>query len=267
MNMVNTNPGDHLETWATKELAQYAVDVSYDAYPADTIDLAKIFILDNLGCMIGGTQTALGQSMLKTVGSMGGEPQASVIGTDLKIPTIQAALINGTTANALDFDETLHGLGHPSSTVIPAAFALGERAHVSGRDLITAVLVGFDVGNRIGRAIQPTYERLREVWNVGSWQTFGAVSAAAKILGLDLDQTLNAYGTAGATAPLPNTRSGAGTWPSAPSIGPRSRPDGRVGPVCSPPSWCPTGLSATALFSTATTVSGSWPARTVATSI
>jgi 2-methylcitrate dehydratase PrpD len=206
MNVTTTNTGDHLDKWATKELAQFAVDASFESYPADTIDLAKMFILDNLGCMIGGTQTALGQSMLKTVGSMGGEPQATVIGTDLKIPTIQAALINGTTANALDFDETLHGLGHPSSTVIPAAFGLGEREHISGRDLITAVLVGFDVGNRIGRAIQPTYERLREVWNVGTWQTFGAVSAAAKILGLDLDQTLNAYGTAGATAPLPNTQ-------------------------------------------------------------
>jgi 2-methylcitrate dehydratase PrpD len=66
--------------------------------------------------------------------------------------------------------------------------------------------VGYDVGNRIGRAIQPTYERLKKVWFVGTWQTFSAVSAASKLLDLDLDKTLNAYGTAGATAPLPNTQ-------------------------------------------------------------
>jgi 2-methylcitrate dehydratase PrpD len=192
--------------WITKELAKYAVETGFADHPADAVDLAKTFILDNLGCMIGGAQTALGRSMIDTVGQMGGAKQASVVGTSMTVPTIQAALINGTTANALDFDETLEGLGHPSSSVIPAALALGESKSVSGRDLITAILVGYDVGNRVGRAIQPTYERLKQVWCVGTWQTFGAVAAAAKILGLDLEQTLNAYGIAGATAPLPNTQ-------------------------------------------------------------
>ncbi len=192
--------------WVTKELAQYAVAVEFDDYPADTVDLAKMYILDSLGCMFGGAVSELGQSMIKTVGSMGGEPQSSVIGTDIKMPTVQAALINGTTANALDFDETLLGLGHPGATVISTALALGEKRNISGKDFISAVLLGYDIGNRIGRAVQPTYARLQQVWFTGTWQTFGSVSAAAKILGLDLDKTLNAYGIAGATAPLASTQ-------------------------------------------------------------
>lgn len=195
-----------MKRWVTRDLAQYAVETGFENHPTDTVELAKTFVLDNLGCMIGGAQTILGGTMIETIGVMGGAPQASVVGGSIMVPTIQAALINGTTANALDFDETLHGLGHPSSSVIPAALALGERKKVTGRELITAILVGYDIGNRVGRAIQPSYERLKQVWCVGTWQTFGAVAAAAKILGHNLEKTLNAYGIAGATAPLPNTQ-------------------------------------------------------------
>jgi len=195
-----------MKTWVTRDLAQYAVNTKFDDYPERIIECAKMLILDNLGCMIGGCYTNLGKAMLNPIKTMGGSPEATIIGGSVKVPTIQAALVNGTTANALDFDETLEGVGHPGSTIIPAALAIGEWKKVLGRDLINAVLIGYDVGNRIGRAIQPTYERLQKVWCVGTWQTFGAVAAASKLLDLDLEGTLNAYGVAGATAPLPNTQ-------------------------------------------------------------
>jgi 2-methylcitrate dehydratase PrpD len=137
---------------------------------------------------------------------MGGSEEATIVGGGAKVPTIQAAFVNGTTANALDYDDTLLGIGHPGASIIPAALAIGEWTNASGRDVLNAILIGYDVGDRIGLAIQPTYERLQNVWGVGTWQTFSAVVAAAKVLNLDLKQTLNAYGVAGATAPLPNTQ-------------------------------------------------------------
>jgi 2-methylcitrate dehydratase PrpD len=109
-------------------------------------------------------------------------------------------------ANALDFDEAFLAIGHPGSSLIPAALAIGEWKKVSGQKLIDAIITAYDIGNRIGLAIQPTYERLQNVWGVGTWQTFGAVVAAAKTLNLDKEQMLNAFGVAGATAPLPNTQ-------------------------------------------------------------
>jgi len=192
--------------WVTKRLAEYAVQSSFDQYPEWVVDRAKMFLLDTLGCMIGGLQTPLGKSMLRTIERTGGSGQSTTVGSLHRISITDAALLNGTTANALDFEETLAGLGHPSGTVISAALAIGENRNISGKDLLDAILVGYDVGNRIGRAIQPTYERLKKVWGVGTWQTFGAVSASCKCLRLDLNQTLNAFGIAGATAPLPNTQ-------------------------------------------------------------
>jgi 2-methylcitrate dehydratase PrpD len=77
---------------------------------------------------------------------------------------------------------------------------------VSGKDILNAVLIGYDIAGRVAKAIQPSYERLQKVWGVGTWQTFGAVVAAGKLLHFDLERMLNAFGVAGATAPLPNTQ-------------------------------------------------------------
>ena len=195
-----------MDTWVTKDSAQYAVRASFEDYPKEVVDKAKILILDNIGCMLGGSETALGSAILDPIKSMGGREEATLVGAGMRVPAIQAAFVNGTTANALDYDDTHTYLGHPGSTIIPAALAMGEWKHASGKDVINAVLAGYDVGDRIGKAIQPTKERLQHVWGVGTWQTFGAVTAAGKILGFDLDHMLNAFGVAGATAPLPNTQ-------------------------------------------------------------
>ncbi|MGD2147182.1 MAG: MmgE/PrpD family protein [Anaerolineae bacterium] len=195
-----------METWVTKDLATYAVETQFEDYPHEVVERAKILILDSIGCMFGGCQTNLGEGILTPIRSMGGAEEATIVGGGVRVPTIQAAFVNGTTANALDYDDTLLGIGHPGASVIPAALAIGEWTNASGEDVLNAILIGYDVGDRIGLAIQPTYERLQNVWGVGTWQTFGAVAAAAKMLNLDLKQTLNAYGVAGATAPLPNTQ-------------------------------------------------------------
>jgi 2-methylcitrate dehydratase PrpD len=195
-----------MEKWYTKELATYAVETRIEDYPQKVIDKVKIFILDSIGCMFGGSQTNLGKAIMNPIKSMGGSEEATIVGGGIKVPTIQAAFVNGTTANALDYDDTLLGIGHPGASIIPAALAIGEWTGASGKDIINAILIGYDLGDRIGLAIQPTYERLQNVWGVGTWQTFSAVCAAAKVLNLDLKKTLHAYGVAGATAPLPNTQ-------------------------------------------------------------
>lgn len=192
--------------WVTKELAEYAVSISFESYPADVIDQGKLFVLDTLGCMLGGIRTDLSQAMARSLQKAGSGGGATIVGSDIRLSLGDAALLNGTSANALDFEETLAGIGHPSGTIFGAALAIGESRGITGAEFLDAVLVGYDIGNRVGRAIQPTYERLKKVWFVGTWQTFSAVSAASKCLKLDLPKTLNAYGIAGATAPLPNTQ-------------------------------------------------------------
>ena len=195
-----------MERWVTRELADYAVQTRFENYPKDVVEKVKVLILDNMGCMLGGCQTSLGKAMLRPIRAMGGSREATLVGGGMTVPTIQAAFVNGTTANALDYDDTLLGIGHPGASIIPAALAIGEWKRSSGKDILNAILIGYDIGDRIGKAIQPSYERLQKVWGVGTWQTFCAVAAAGKALDLDLDRMLNAFGVAGATAPLPNTQ-------------------------------------------------------------
>lgn len=197
-----------MKTWVTKELVEYAVGTRYEDYPEEVIEKAKLFILDNIGCALGGSKSVIGRCLTEPFKRMGGSPEATLIGWGTKVPCIHAAFINGSNANALDFDDTYMfvGIGHPGASNIPAALAIAEWRKASGKDIINAVLTGYDVGNRIGLAIQPTQERLSKVWGVGTWQVFNAVVAAGKVLNLNRDQMLHAFGVAGTTAPVPNTQ-------------------------------------------------------------
>jgi 2-methylcitrate dehydratase PrpD len=98
----------------------------------------------------------------------------------------------------LDFSDN-----HPGSTLIPAALAVGEHLVASGPSLIEAMVAAYEISIRIGTAIQPSRERMKEVWFVRTWQTFGAVAAAGKLLSLDSVEMANAFGIAGVTSPLP----------------------------------------------------------------
>ena len=195
-----------MKRWATRDLALYATNTRFEDYPKEAVEKAKTLILDNIGCMFGGYQTDLGRALLTPIQAMEGRAEATIVGGGVKVPTVHAAFVNGTTANALDYDDTLWGIGHPGSTIIPAALAIGEWKKASGKDVLKAILIAYDVADRIGKAIQPSYERLQKVWGFGTWQTFGALVAAGKILNFDLERMLNAFGIAGATAPLPNTQ-------------------------------------------------------------
>lgn len=197
-----------MERWVSKTVVAYAVDTAFENFPEAVIEKTKLHLLDSIGCALGGSLSPIGHAVLAPFKKMGGNPESTLIGGKMKVPAIQAAFVNGTNANALDFDDAYlpNGIGHPGSSVIPAALAAGESFGASGKEILTAVVTGYEVGNRIGLAIQPTPERMAKVWGVGTWQTFGAAAAAAKALNLDMDQTFNALGVAGATAPLPNTQ-------------------------------------------------------------
>lgn len=120
---------------ATKILTEYAVTTRVEQYPKDVTERAKRFIIDTIACAFGGAPTALGQAMLSTMSASGETGPHTIIGETACFGAATAALLNGANANALDFDETLEGIGHPSASVIPAALAAGELRGSSGKDL------------------------------------------------------------------------------------------------------------------------------------
>ncbi len=186
----------------TAALAGFACNLSLAQVPAAAVRAVKRLVLDHLGCALGGSRTPLARAAAAAVGEDGGSA-ATVVGTGQRAAPGPAAFANAMAANALDYDDT-GATGHPGATVIPAALALAEALGRSGADLLVAVLAGYEVWIRIGEAVQPTWARRVEVYGSGTTQTFGAVAAASRLLGLPVERTLSAFGLAGAFAPLPH---------------------------------------------------------------
>ncbi len=185
----------------TRTMAEYLVGLKYSDLPAEVIAKCKELILDSLACGIGGSRSPLGRVVRELAAELGGNPQSSVLGTGSKTACTLAAYTNASSINALDYDDTGKG-GHPGSSIIPAVMALGERLGKDGQSILLACVAGYEIGTRVAAAIEPTWERYRQIHGVGTAQTFGSMAACAKLLDLDLDQVLNAFGVAGTSAPV-----------------------------------------------------------------
>src|SRR3972149_2039288 len=161
----------------TEKLARFAVETSYRSFPKPVIHQAKRCFLDLLGVALGGSQQPLGNILVKVAKDFGGKPQATILGHGLKTSVMNAALINGAMAHALDFDDTHIGsIGHPSAPVIPAVLAVAEWKGLSGKSALEAFLLGFEVETRIGMGMGPKhYDR---GWhNTSTYGRFGAAVA------------------------------------------------------------------------------------------
>ncbi len=189
----------------TEAFVAYSLETTYSDLPEPVRRAASRCLLDHLGCSTGGTQTDLGRMVIDLVKNEGGTPESTLIGCrGPKVPAAAAALANGTTANALDFDDTLQG--HPGASVLAAAIATAEMLASSGRQLLTAAVVGYDVCCRLGWFWHPAGGRYTRVWDTATLQTFGSTLAAGSLLGLGSEQMHNAMGIASATAPIPRVR-------------------------------------------------------------
>jgi 2-methylcitrate dehydratase PrpD len=186
----------------TLALTRFAAGLSLDKVPAHVVRMVKRLILDHPGCALGGSRTPLARAATDVATADGTGP-AVVVGTARRAAPGAAAFANAMAANALDYDDT-GATGHPGSTVIPAALGLAEAQGRPGREFLTAVLAGYEVWIRIGAGVQPSWARRVEVYGSGTTQTFGAVAAAGRLLGLAPDEMLSAFGLAGAFAPLPH---------------------------------------------------------------
>lgn len=182
-------------------VARHVADLTYENLPASAVEAAKRNLLDTVGVAIAGALAPGCREVVGLVVDNGGSPQATVWGTGRKVSATEAALANGTMAHAHDFDDT-HDIAvlHAGVSVVPAALAVAERAGgVSGKALITAVVVGLDVACRLGVAtrVSPVVKGWAYTATHG---LFGATAAAAKLLQLDASQTGHAFGIAYAQA-------------------------------------------------------------------
>ncbi len=184
-------------TSATEQLARHIVATGYEDLPRNVIETAKWFLLDTFGTAWAGTNAPGAEELRRTVFADCGDGAASVLASSKKVPPGSAALLNGMYAGALDYDGVYErGSVHPDIVTLPAAFALAEAQHASGRDFLTALAIGNDIACRSGGAMAGN----KGWFNTATHGVFGAAAAAAKLLDLDEEATAHALGLAFAQA-------------------------------------------------------------------
>src|ERR1700710_2484699 len=188
----------------TATLAAYVVGLKFDDIPQDVLQRAKVLTLDFLGSAIRARREAESTpSLLKMLEALAldGKGEATVFGDARTWTPAVAALLNGALGHSLDFDDTHADSSlHPSAPVVPAAFAVGELVGASGRDVLTAIVAGYEVCCRLGNALDPTSHYKRGFHPTATAGTYGAAAAAAKLFELSMEQIISAFGVSGSQA-------------------------------------------------------------------
>jgi 2-methylcitrate dehydratase PrpD len=183
----------------SNRLAGYFCGVTFDDLEADHIERMKVFFLDWLGSAYAGKDLPPIRMMREVVRSLGGTPEATSIPDGNKTSCLLASLVNGASSHIVEMDD-LHreSILHPAAAILPAVLAAGERGRISGKDLIVAISVGYEVGIRVALAAGPSHYRF---WHTtATCGTFGAAAGAAKAMLLSEEQFAWAIGSAGTQA-------------------------------------------------------------------
>jgi len=184
---------------ATEQIAEFIVKTTYEDIPQQAITSAKRSALDTIGCALAGWADPGSKIMAHYVKHMEGKPEASVIGGGFRTAAPHAAMVNGYLSHVLDYDDCGIKVGHPSALILPAILALAEPAGASGREILTAYIIGLEVQGKIAlnADLGPGEQSLDRQNFYGC---LGAGAAAAKILRLDVASTRTALGLAANTA-------------------------------------------------------------------
>ncbi|OGA20973.1 MAG: MmgE/PrpD family protein [Betaproteobacteria bacterium RIFCSPLOWO2_02_FULL_67_26] len=184
-------------TTITRELAGFVARTSYEALPAEVRSRAKAFALDLVGIALRARNEAESTpAMVNAAARLGLTGGAcTVIGDAAGYAPPGAAMLNGTLAHSLDFDDT-HASGslHPSAPIAPAAFAAAEMTGADGKAVIAAIVAGYEVQIRLALALDPAAHYDRGFHPTATCGAFGAAAAAGRLLGLDADGHANAFG-------------------------------------------------------------------------
>ncbi|MGE5522534.1 MAG: MmgE/PrpD family protein [Rhodospirillaceae bacterium] len=186
---------------ATKQLAAFASQLRYDAIPPEAVERIKLSVLDSLGCCIFGATLPWTRKVAALARAEGARPVASLMGMGERTSIALAVLVNGTGGHAFELDD-IHkeSIIHAGSIATPIAFAFAEdQGGAPGKDIITAMIAGYEVGHRVGSAATMSLF-FRGFHPQGTSGVFVAAATAARALGLDALRFQHALGIAGSQA-------------------------------------------------------------------
>lgn len=182
----------------TKELVDLVLSIDEDAVSDDVLELAQAVLVDGIAVTIAGATepSGLAQIIIQWVKESGGAEAAGAVGSKSRVPTANAAFANGTLAHALDFDNYAHPRNHPTSPVLPALLALGQKHSVTGRRLLVALVIAYEVQNRL-RLASLGLDPGQGFHKPGTTGLMGGTAACGWLIGLQHEQLRMALGIAG----------------------------------------------------------------------
>ncbi|MDN3988056.1 MmgE/PrpD family protein [Zwartia vadi] len=186
--------GSNILPSASEKIASFVVNFNPASISPELRHIATRAVYDTLICAIAGSREPASLLSLKYAQGHTGPRMGTVWATGDRLSIEMAALVNGTTGHALDFDDVSSPLrGHPTVAIIPALLALGESIGAQGREIIDAYVVGFEVTLRLARAMVD--DHYAKGWHsTASIASFGATAACSYLLKLDQAQIVHALG-------------------------------------------------------------------------
>lgn len=185
---------------ATFRVARFVRETQWDDLPPHIRALGIRCLINAVGNSLGGVQDFAIQRLLSTLRPLSGPPQAVVIGRHEVLDRASASFINAASANVLDFDDThFPTVIHPTAVVFAPLLALSQQGGVSGRDFLTALVLGIELACRLGLAVSPGHYR-RGAHVTATCGIIAAAAVSGRILRLDLPSLISAMGIAASRA-------------------------------------------------------------------
>lgn len=186
-------------------IAEFITEITWDQLPTAAQDVARLALLDMLGATLAGTLTPVSNITARFAATTWPGDEATILLDGRRASTSGAAFANGYAANGLDIDDCgFYTKGHPGALIFPAALALAEAGGLSGTELLTGMVVGYEVACRAGRIWHATHDFYQAC---GSWGAVTCAAIAAHLRGFSVEQTQHALGIADYHAPnLPMMR-------------------------------------------------------------
>ncbi len=180
----------------SQQISEFAVNLKYDDLPREVVGEVKRYLYDSIGCAYGGYHTKDVNILRDIYMGMGGEDEATLIGFGDKMPAVNATLVNSLMIRALDFNDIYwkEDPSHPSD-LIPAALNVGEMVGASMKEVIVAIVLAYEFEQRLCEFAKPGVRERK--WHHATLTQFVSPIVAGKILGLSVDQMVNAIGING----------------------------------------------------------------------
>src|ERR1700761_3062891 len=182
----------------TRKIAEFVSGLSYKQIPAEVRERIKLLILDSLGCAIYGANLEWCRILRGTLENLDATRTTSIWGSNAKLSSDHAALVNGTQVQGFELDDVHRkAVLHVGAVTLPGVIAIAEsHAQLSGKDLLTAAVAGYEIGPRVGLCMGP--EHIGQGWHSGATVgVFSAAAGAARALSLTPEQTVHALGIGG----------------------------------------------------------------------